>query len=151
MANNATGRTAALTPDLLTSQPVGSWTSNPTYNALLLFGGLLRYGGPDGYIYEMFDAVAPGTTFNDHWQMRATSNGSFYLVPGLASKTVEMRGPWSGDTVTLAAEGAGIAVTLLAFGDMAMGPRGGLASEAYNRLLAFAQQHRDAKSIRKLL
>ena len=152
MAKNSTSR--ATEPDQdqdqITSQMVPRWTANESYRALLS-GGVLIRGGPENYIYAMFDAMAPGTTFNHRWRMHATSNGSFYLVPGLPTKTVEMRGPWNGETVTLAAEGAGIAATLLALADMAMRPRCALASEAYHGLLAFAQQHPDGESICRLL
>jgi hypothetical protein len=80
--------------------------------------------------------------------MHATSNGSFYLVPSLATKTIEMCGPRNGHTATLAAEGAGIAATLFAFIDMAEGP---LGVDPYNHLLAFAEQHPESVSICKLL
>jgi hypothetical protein len=80
--------------------------------------------------------------------MHATSNGSFYLVPTLATETIEMCGPWNGHTARLAAEGAGIAATLLAFMDMADGP---LGRDPYNNLFAFAEQHLEGGSICKLL
>jgi len=80
--------------------------------------------------------------------MRATSNGSFYLVPSFPTKTVEMCGPRNGHTATWAAEGAGIVVTLFAFMDMAEGP---LGADPYNNLLAFAEQHPEGGSICKLL
>jgi hypothetical protein len=80
--------------------------------------------------------------------MHATSNGSFYLVPSLATNTVEMCGPRNGHTATLAAEGAGIAATLFAFMDMAEGP---LGTDPYDNLLAFAEQHLEGGSMCKLL
>jgi hypothetical protein len=70
------------------------------------------------------------------------------LVPSLATKTIEMCGPWNGRTATLAAEGAGIAATLFAFTDMAEGP---LGTDPYDNLLAFAEQHPEGGSICKLL
>ena len=48
----------------------------------------------------------------------------------------------------MAAEGAGIVVTLFAFMDMAEGP---LGADPYNNLLAFAEQHPEGGSICKLL
>lgn len=42
----------------------------------------------------------------------------FYLIPTLATETIEMCGPWNGHTATLAAEGAGIAATIFAFVDI---------------------------------
>jgi hypothetical protein len=80
--------------------------------------------------------------------MHATSNGSFYLVPSLATKTIEMCGPRNGHLATLTAEGAGIAATLFALMDMAEGP---LSTDPYNNLLAFAEQRPEGLSICKLL
>jgi Antirestriction protein len=107
----------------ITSQPVTSWRSNGVYKA-------------------------PGTRYNGHWRVYATSNGSFYLVPSLATKTIEMCGPRNGHTATLEAEGAGIAATLFAFMDMAEGP---LGTDPYDNLLAFAEQHPEGGSICTLL
>ncbi len=133
---------------LITSQPVNSWRSNGVYKELLQSGVVLNLGGPDNYVYTMFDYMAPGVRRNGRWRMRATSNGSFYLVPSLATKTIDMCGPRNGNTATLAAEGAGIAATLHAFIDMAAGP---LGADPFNHLLAFAQQHPEGGSICKLL
>jgi len=96
----------------------------------------------------MFDYMAPGTSCNGRWRMHATSNGSFYLVPSLATKTIELCDPRNGHTATLAAEAAGIAATLFAFMDMADGP---LGAAPYNNLLAFAEQDPESGSIGKLL
>jgi hypothetical protein len=132
----------------ITSEPVNFWRTNEVYRELLRSGVVLNLGGPHNYVYKMFDYMAPGTKCIGPWRMLATSNGSFYLVPSLATKTIEMCGPWNGHTATLAAEGAGIAATLFAFVDMAEGP---LGTEPYNNLLAFAEQHPESESIRKLL
>jgi hypothetical protein len=133
---------------LITSQPVNSWRTNGVYKELLRSGVVLTLGGPDNYVYTMFDRMAPGVRRKGRWKMRATSNGSFYLVPALATKTIEMCGPWNGHTATVAAEGAGIAATLHAFIDMAEGP---LGIDPFNHLLAFAEQHPEGGSICKLL
>jgi hypothetical protein len=132
----------------IASQPVTSWRTNGVYKELLRSGVVLTLGGPHNHVYTMFDYMAPGTKCNGRWRMHATSNGSFYLVPSLATKTVEMCGPRNGHAATLAAEGAGIAATLLAFMDMADGP---LGADPYNNLLAFAEQHPEGGSIGKLL
>jgi hypothetical protein len=132
----------------ITSRPVNCWRSNDVYKELLLSGVVLNLGGPHNYVYKMFDYMAPGTRCIGRWRMLATSNGSFYLVPSLATKTIAMCGPWNGQTATLAAEGAGIAATLFAFVDMAEGP---LGADPYNNLLAFAEQHPEGESIGKLL
>jgi hypothetical protein len=132
----------------ITSQPVTSWRSNGVYKELLRSGVVTTLGGPHHHVCTMFDYMAPGTRYNGRWRMYATSNGSFYLVPSLASKTIEMCGPWNGHTATLAAEGAGIAATLFAFMDMAEGP---LGTDPYDNLLAFAEQHPEGGSICKLL
>jgi hypothetical protein len=143
-----TDKVAARTLNLITSQPVNSWKSNKVYKELLLSGVVLNLGGPHDYVYKMFDYMAPGTRCIGRWRMLATSNGSFYLVPSLATKTIAMCGPWSRHTATLAAEGAGVAATLFAFVDMAEGP---LGAAPYNNLLAFGEQHPEGESIRKLL
>jgi hypothetical protein len=131
----------------ITSQPVTSWRTNGVYKELLRSGVVLTLGGPHNHVYTMFDCMAPGTKCG-RWQMLATSNGSFYLVPRLATKTIELCGPRNGHTATLGAEGAGIAATLFAFMDMAEGP---LGAAPYNNLLAFAEQHPEGGSICKLL
>ena len=134
--------------DQITSQPVNSWRTNGVYKELLRSGVVLTLGGPHNHVYTMFDYMAPGTSCKGRWRMHATSNGSFYLVPSLATKTIEMCGPRNGHTATLAAEGAGIAATLFAFMDMADGP---LGAAPYNNLLAFAEQDPESGSIGKLL
>jgi hypothetical protein len=143
-----TDKVAARNPNPITSQAVNSWRSNEVYKELLLSGVVLTLGGPHNYVYKMFDYMAPGTRCIGPWRMLATSNGSFYLVPSLATKTIEMCGPWNGHTATFAAEGAGIAATLFAFVDMAEGP---LGADPYNNLLAFAEQHPEGEAIRTLL
>jgi hypothetical protein len=135
-----------LTP--ITSQQVISWRSNEVYLELLRSGVVLTLGGPHNYVYKVFDYMAPGTRCIGAWRMLATSNGSFYLVPRLATKTIEMCGPRNRHIATLSAEGAGIAATLFAFVDMAEGP---LGADPYNNLLAFAEQHPEGGSICKLL
>lgn len=132
----------------ITSQPVTPWQSNGVYKELLRSGVVTILGGPHHHVWTMFDYMAPGTRCVGRWRMHATSNGSFYLVPTLAAETIEMYGPWNGRTATLAAEGAGIAATLLAFMDMADGP---LGRDPYNNLLAFAEQHPEGASICRLL
>jgi hypothetical protein len=134
--------------DPITSQPVDSWGTNGVYKELLRSRVVLTLGGPHNHVYTMFDYMAPGTSCKGRWRMHATSNGSFYLVPSLATKTIEMCGPRNGHTTTLAAEGAGIAATLFAFMDMADGP---LGADPYNNLLAFAEQHPEGGSIGRLL
>jgi Antirestriction protein len=131
----------------ITSQRVTSWRTNGVYKELLRSGVVLTLGGPQNHVYTMFDYMAPGTRCG-RWRMHATSNGSFYLVPSLATKTIELCGPRTGHTATLAAEGAGIAATLFAFMDMAEGP---LGTDPYNNLLAFTEQHPEGGSICKLL
>lgn len=98
----------------ITSQPVNCWRSNEVYKELLLSGIVLTLMGPHNYVYKMFDYMAPGTRRIGRWRILATSNGRFYLVPSLATKTIEMCGPWNGHT-TLADEGAGIVATLFGF------------------------------------
>jgi Antirestriction protein len=132
----------------IASQPVTSWRTNGVYKELLRSGVVLALGGPHVHVYTMFDYMAPGTRCKGRWRMHATSNGSFYLVPSLAAETIELCGPRTGHTATLAAEGAGIAATLFAFMDMADGP---LGADPYNNLLAFAEQHPEGDSIGKLL
>jgi hypothetical protein len=132
----------------ITSQPVASWRSNGVYKELLQSGVVTTLGGPHNHICTIFDYMAPGIKCNGRWRMHATSNGSFYLVPSLATKNIKMCGPRNGHTATLAAEGAGIAATLFAFMDMAEGP---LGTDPYNKLLAFAEQHPEGGSICKLL
>src|SRR5580704_2864258 len=133
--------------DQITSQLVDSWRTNGVYKELLRSGVVLTLGGPHNHVYTMFDYLAPGTKCG-RWRMHATSNGSFYLVPSLAVKTIELCGPRNGHTATLAAEGAGIAATLFAFIDMAEGP---LGADPYTNLLAFAEQHPEGGSICELL
>ena len=140
-------KVAARNLNPITSRAVNSWRSNEVYKQLLLSGVVLNLGGPHNHVYTMFDYMAPGTKCG-RWRMHATSNGSFYLVPSLAVKTIELCGPRNGHTATLAAEGAGIAATLFAFIDMAEGP---LGADPYNNLLAFAEQHPEGGSICKLL
>lgn len=143
-----TDKVAARDLNPITSKHVNSWRSNDVYKELLRSGVVHTLGGPHNHVYKMFDYMAPGTRCIGRWRMLATSNRSFYLVPGLATKTIEMCGPWNGHIATLAAEGAGIAATLFAFADMAEGP---LGAEPYNNLLAFAEQHPEGGSICKLL
>jgi hypothetical protein len=78
--------------------------------------------------------------------MHATSDGSFYLVPNLASRTIDMRGPRNGRTSTLAVVSAGIVATFFAF---RTGPRAPWAG-SYDEL-AFAKQHREGRSTFRLL
>ena len=148
LMGHMTDKVAARAPTPITSQQVNSWRTNEVYKELLRSGVVLTLGGPHNYVYQMFDYMAPGTRCIGRWRMLATSNGSFYLVPRLATKTIEMCGPWNGHTATLAPEGAGIAATLFAFVDMAEGP---LGADPYNNLLAFAEQHLEGGSIGTLL
>ena len=82
--------------------------------------------------------------------MRATSNGSFYLIPGLATKTVEMYCPSNGHTATVSAEAAGITASLFGFKRMS-GPDTQHAARAYIKLQDFAMEHREVGAIHTLV
>jgi hypothetical protein len=75
------------------SQPVTSWWSNGVDEELFRSRVVATLGGPHHHVCTVFDHVAPGTRCNDHWRMYATPNGSIYLVPSLATETIEMCGP----------------------------------------------------------
>jgi hypothetical protein len=87
-ATNEPG-TQSWTP--ITSQPFTSWRINGVYKVLLRSGVVTTLGGRHNHVFTMFDYMAPWTRRNGYWQMYATSNGSFYLIPSLAPKTIEMR------------------------------------------------------------
>jgi hypothetical protein len=86
-------KVAARNLNPITSRAVNSWRSNEVYKQLLLSGVVLNLGGPHNHVYKMFDYMAPGTRCIGPWRMLAISNRSFYLVPSLATKTIEMCGP----------------------------------------------------------
>jgi hypothetical protein len=127
-----------------------AWTSNPTYKALLLSEAAGHHGAPHNVIYRAFEWLAPGAKFKERWRMRATSNGSFYLIPGLATKTVGMYCPLNGHTATVSAEAAGITASLFGFKRMS-GPDTLQAARAYIKLQEFAMEHREVGAIHALV
>jgi hypothetical protein len=127
-----------------------AWTTNPTYKALLPSEAAGHFGAPHNVIYRAFEWLAPGAKFKERWRMRATSNGSFYLIPGLATKTVEMYCPSNGHTATVSAEAAGITASLFGFKRMS-GPDTQQAARAYIKLQDFAMEHREVGAIHTLV
>jgi hypothetical protein len=127
-----------------------AWTSNPVYKALLVSEAAGHHGVPHNVIYRAFEWLAPGAIFKERWRMRATSNGSFYLIPGLANKTVEMYCPSNGHTASVSAEAAGITASLFGFKRMS-GPDTPQAARAYIKLQEFAMEHGEVGAMHALI
>jgi hypothetical protein len=136
----------------VTSEAVAddAWTSNPTYKALLLSEAAGHHRAPHNVIYRAFEWLAPGAKFKDRWRMRTTSNGSFYLVPALATKTIEMHCPSNGHTATVSTEAAGITASLFGLKRIS-GPDTPQAARAYIKLQEFAMEHREVGAIHALV
>lgn len=110
----------------------GTWRSNPTYRDV---SDEVGYSLLDIHVMNAYDSLvaAGGATF---WQMKATSNGGFFLFPEKKEKTVEILSP-NGHRARVSIETSGIVATLITLKRVG---RGVSAYVAILRLLQYAKQ-----------
>jgi hypothetical protein len=94
-------------------------------------------------VYDQIVA-AGGATF---WQLKATSNGSFFLLPEKKEKTVEVISP-NGYRVCVSVEISGLVATLLALKKLSTC---GSAATAFVRLMEYAKQQPEFSTISSLM
>lgn len=120
----------------------GIWTSNQAYRALV---AELRFP-LDILVMNVYDQVvaAGGATF---WQLKATSNGSFFLLPEKKEKTVEVHSP-NGHRVCVSVEISGIVATLFTLKGLSSRTS---AHTAFVRLMEYAKQQPEYSVISSLM
>jgi hypothetical protein len=121
----------------------GIWRSNQAYAEV---SSALRFPPFDIVVMNVYDALvaAGGVTF---WQMKATSNGSFFLFPKNDKKEVEVISP-NGKRARLSVEASGVVATLFAFKRLAACLA---AAAAFRRLLEYARQRPEFPVIDSLI
>jgi len=122
----------------------GIWRSNPTYRSVSNELGFLPF---DILVMNMYDELVPsgGATF---WQMKATSNGSFFLFPMKdKKKAVEVVSP-NGHHACVSSEVSGLVATLFTLRSTGSG---GSAARAFMRLIEYARQQPQFPSIDSLI
>ena len=110
----------------------GIWKSNPAYRAVF---SAMYFPSFDIRVMNTYDELvaAGGATF---WQMKATSNGSFFLFPKTDKKHVEVVSR-NGTRARLSVEASGIVATWLAL--RTLGSHEAVV-KARDRLLEYARQ-----------
>lgn len=121
----------------------GVWRTNPAYRDVCVELGLPPFDIMVMDTYDMFVA-AGGATF---WQLKATSNGSFFMFPEKEEKIVEVLSP-NGHRARLSIEASGIVATLFTLKQLS--PRWS-AVAALLRLVEYAIQQPEASEIRSLI
>ena len=122
----------------------GIWRSNPTYRNV---SNELNFLPFDIHVMNLYDQLVPsgGATF---WQMKATSNGSFFLFPMKdKKKAVEVISP-NGHRACVSSEASGLVATLFALRSFGSG---GSAARAFIRLIEYARQQPQFPSIDGLI
>jgi len=118
----------------------GVWRSNSTYRSVFDQFGSLPF---DIQVMNIYDQLVPsgGATF---WQMKATSNGSFFLFPMKdKTKPVEIISP-NGHRACVSSEVSGLVATLFALRSVGSGESAG---RAFIRLVEYARQQPQFRSI----
>lgn len=118
----------------------GIWRSNPTYRSVFDESGFIPF---DILVMNMYDQLVPsgGATF---WQMKATSNGSFFLFPMKdKKKPVEIISP-NGHRACVSSETSGLVATLFVLRSIGSGEAAG---RAFIRLIEYARQQRQFPSV----
>lgn len=121
----------------------GIWRTNRAYREVC---EELHFPPFDILVMNTYDTLvaAGGATF---WQMKATSNGSFYLFPQKEEKTVEVFSP-NGNRACVSVEVSGIVATLFTLKQLS--PRWS-AVAPFLRLVEYAIQQPESSSIRSLI
>jgi len=122
----------------------GIWRSNPAYRSVFEESGFLPF---DILVMNMYDQLVPsgGATF---WQMKATSNGSFFLFPMKdKKKVVEVVSP-NGHHACVSSEASGLVATLFTLRSSGSGKS---AARAFVRLIEYARQQPQFPSIDSLI
>ena len=119
------------------------WRTNPAYREVC---EELRFPPFDIMVMNTYDTLvaAGGATF---WQLKATSNRSFFLFPEKEEKNVEVLSP-NGNRACVSVEASGIVATLFTLKQLS--PRWS-AVAALLRLVEYAIQHPESSSIRSLI
>lgn len=121
----------------------GIWRTTPAYREVC---EELRFPPFDILVMNTYDTLvtAGGATF---WQLKSTSNGSFFLFPEIKEKTVEVLSP-NGNRACVSVEASGIVATLFTLKQLS--PRWS-AVAALLRLVEYAIQQPEFPSIRSLI